>query len=134
MKKLSYLLLFFLPFAVNAQNPFTGMDQAQMQQMMQQAQEAQACMEDIDQSKVKRLEAEAKQFEAEIKQLCASGDRSAAQSKAVAFSRRVMDDPAIQEMRKCTDKMKGMMDAMSQNMPLTQYTKDYADSHVCDAY
>ena len=54
-----------------AQNPM-GMNEADMQKMMQQMQEAQACMEKIDQSQLDALEKKAKQFEAEMKSLCAA--------------------------------------------------------------
>ena len=66
MKKLAITILCLLPVISFAQNPM-GMSEADMQKMMQQMQEAQACMEKIDQSELERLEKKAQSFEAETK-------------------------------------------------------------------
>ena len=78
MKKLAITLLCLTPIISFAQNPM-GMSEADMQKMMQQMQEAQACMEKIDQAELDVLEKKAEKFEAEMKSLCASGKRDAAQ-------------------------------------------------------
>jgi len=132
MKKLTITLLCLLPITSFAQNPM-GMSEADMQKMMVQMQEAQACMEKVDQSQLKALENKSKQFQADMKSLCASGKRGEAQDKAIAFSKEVMNDPAVKQVRKCSEKMKGMMQGMTQNMPYMGEDKDYSNTHVCDS-
>ena len=87
MKIFFITLLCFLPLTTFAQNPM-GMSEADMQKMMQQMQMAQACMEKIDRSQLDVLEKKSKQFEAEMKSLCAKGNRDAAQDKAMNYMKR----------------------------------------------
>ena len=61
------------------------MNEDDMQKMMQQAQEAQACMQKVDQAKLKEIERRSRQVESEIKSLCKRGERDAAQEKALSF-------------------------------------------------
>ena len=82
MKNFIMTLICLVAVMSFAQNPMS-MNEADMQKMMQQMQEAQACMEKIDQSQLDALEKKAKQFEAEMKSLCASGKRAAAQDRAM---------------------------------------------------
>jgi predicted transcriptional regulator len=132
MKQVAITLLCLLPITSFAQNPM-GMSEADMQKMMQQMQEAQACMEKIDQSELHALEKKAKQFEAEMKSLCASGKRDAAQEKAMLYAKEIANNPVIQQTRKCSEKMQGAMQGMSQNMPYMGQDKDYSSQHVCDS-
>lgn len=129
MKKFIVTLMFMVPVAAYAQNPM-GMSQQDMQKMMQQAQEAQACMEKIDQSGLQGLEERQKQFEEDVKSLCASGKRGAAQDRAMSYVREMTNNPSIKAMKKCGEKMRGMM----QNMPfMNQDDEDYSNRHVCDS-
>jgi len=117
---------------VMAQNPM-GMSEADMQDMMQQMQKAQACMEKIDQSELQSLEQKAKQYEAEMKSLCASGDRDKAQEKAMTYAKDIMNHKAVKEARRCGEMMQGMMKGMMQNMSVMEQDKDYTKMHVCDS-
>ena len=132
MKQVAITLLCLLPITSFAQNPM-GMSEADMQKMMQQLQEAQACMEKIDLSELHALEKKAKQFEAEMKSLCASGKRDAAQEKAMLYAKEIANSSVIQQTRKCSEKMQGAMQGMSQNMPYMGQDKDYSSQHVCDS-
>lgn len=123
-----YTLLLFSSLS-HAQS-YPGMKQGDMQQMMQQMQKAQACMQNVDQTGLKALEQRSRQFQNEMKALCANGQRDAAQAKAVAFGREMMKEPAMQTMRKCGEMMKGMMP----NMPgMEETVRDYSKQHVCDS-
>lgn len=124
MKMPAIVLLLLLPIVAMAQS-YQGMSEADMQNMMQ---EMQACMQNVDQNKLKALEQRSNQFEAEMKSMCASGKRDEAQTKAIAFGMEIRNDPTIQAMRKCGEIMKGMMPMM----PIMKQDKDFSKHHVCD--
>ena len=128
MKKLAITLLCLTPILSFAQNPM-GMNDGDMQKMMQQMREAQACMEKIDQAELEVLEKKAEQFEAEMKSLCASGKRDAAQEKAMVYTKEIVNSSAVKAARKCGEMMKGMMPDES----FMNQDKDYSSLHVCDS-
>jgi hypothetical protein len=129
MKISTTILALLLPATTIAQN-YQGMSEQDMQNMMQQMQEMQTCMQDIDQSRMEEFEQRATKIEAEVKSLCASGKRDAAQREAMAFAQEISSDPDIQKMRKCGEKMKDMMP----RMPYMDQASgpDTSSSHVCD--
>lgn len=127
MKSLAMFLLMLIPILASAQN-YTAMNEADMQKMMQQMEKAQSCLEKVDQSKLKALEQRSKKMEMEIKSLCANGKRDEAQNKALAFGKKIANDPSIKTMMKCTDSMKGMMPEIS----FKGLEKDSVDRHICD--
>ena len=109
-------------------NP-TGMSPEQMQQMMKQAEAAQACMEKVDQSKLEALEVKGKKMQAEIQALCKAGKRDKAMTTAMEYSMQMKNDPALKEMSKCGEMMQGMMPK-----PFSPIDEgpDGKPSHVCD--
>lgn len=129
MKPATAILALLLPLTASAQN-YQGMSEQDMQNMMQQMQEMQTCMQDIDQSRLEAFEQRATAAEAEVKSLCASGKRDAAQQEAIAFAREVSNDPDIQKMRKCTENMQNMMPRMPYMDQASE--PDNSGSHVCD--
>lgn len=133
MKKSAIILLCLAPITAFGQNTM-GMSEADMQNMMQQMQKAQACMEKIDQAKLDALEKKASQFEAEMKSLCAGGKRDAAQEKAMVYMKEIVNSSAVKEAKKCGEMMKGAMQGMMDDMPLVEQDKDYTRQHVCDSY
>ena len=96
--------------------------------LMEQAQKAQACMQDIDTSEFDRLEQEGNKIEAEIKDLCASGKRDQAQEQAIAYSKEMMALPAMQKMHECSELMRGMMP----NMPFDNFEEEFKNKNICD--
>ena len=132
MRRFLVALVLSTPLTTLAQNPM-GMSEADMQDMMQQMQKAQACMEKIDQSELDSLEKKAKQYEAEMKSLCASGDRDKAQEKAMTYAKDIMNHSAVKEAKRCGEMMQGMMKGMMQNMSVMEQEKDYTKMHVCDS-
>ena len=128
MKIISIAVCCLIPVVVFAQNPM-GMNQQDMEKMMQQMQKAQACMEKVDKSVFEGLEQKQKQFEAEMKSLCSNGKRGQAQDKAIAYAKDMMSNPSIKQMRKCGEMMQGMM----QKMPFIEQDTDYSSQHVCDS-
>ena len=129
MKISTVFISLLMPAMVVAQS-YQGMSEADMQNMMQQMQEAQACMQGIDQSRLEAFELQARKTESEIKSLCASGKRDAAQQEAMAFAREIKSDPDIQKMLGCGEKMRGMMPAM----PYLDQVNASGESggHLCD--
>ena len=109
-------------------NP-TGMSPEQMQQMMKQAEAAQACMEKVDQSKLEALEVKGKKMQAEIQALCKAGKRDKAMTTAMEYSMQMKNDPALKEMSKCGEMMQGMMP--KPYSPIDE-GPDGKPSHVCD--
>ena len=129
MKISMLLVILFIPLTVFAQD-FSGFDPQQMQGMMQKAQEMQACMQNIDQTEIKALERQAKQMQAEVRKLCGAGKRDQALDRAIAFSQKVVKSSAMQEMKKCGEKMMDMMPELSQFAK--DYSNDNSDGHICD--
>ncbi len=127
MKIAAAFLFLLIPCAAFAQN-YQGMNEQDMQKMMEQMQKMQVCMQDVDQAELKTLEHRSKQLESDIKSLCAAGKRDEAQERALSFGRDVAKAPAMQKMKECGEMMKGMMP----EMPFTDLDKDYSSHHVCD--
>jgi hypothetical protein len=128
MKKLCFVLLLFSPAIVTAQQ----MNQQDMQNMMAQLQEVQTCMQTIDQNELNSLQEDSKKFEAEVKGLCKDGKRDQAQDRALAYSKVVLNSPAMATMRECTEKMSGAMKQMMPDLSPEKIAKDFSDRHVCD--
>ena len=134
MKLSITMLSLLLPVTAIAQNyPGMGggsMSQADMQNMMQKAQEMQLCMQDVDQAKMQDVEQQAHKVEAEVKSLCSSGKRDEAQQEATAFSQELMSNPDIQKIVECGKKMSGMLP----KLPYMDQADKSGDSvqHVCD--
>lgn len=124
MKKLITISLLSLPIVAAAQD-IPGMSE----EMMQRMQSMQTCMAGIDQSALDEFEQRSSQLDSEVKALCASGKRDEAQKMAMSFGLEMAKMPALQEMKKCGEMMKGA--AMPNNAPLVNDT-DYSSHHVCD--
>jgi len=127
MKILASILLLLMPMVTVAQN-YQGMNEEDMQKMTQQMQKMKACMQNVDQSKMKVLEQRSYQMQAKVKSLCANGKRDEAQEKAISHGMELAKDPTMQAMRKCGEMMKGTMPMM----PFMDQDKDYSSHHVCD--
>lgn len=124
------VLLMPMPVITFAEN-YPAMDKQQMQAMMQQAEKMQACMKNIDQSELHSFEQRGRQMAAEVKVMCNAGQRSAAQSKVIAFSQEIAASPALQKMKKCGEMMKGMMPSIQKMIP-SYDSKNSSKHHVCD--
>lgn len=129
MKISTGFISLLLPALAIAQN-YQGMSESDMQNMMQQMQEMQTCMQDIDQSRMKAFEQQASKLESEVNSLCANGKRDAAQQKAMAFAQEMNSNPDFQKMRGCGEKMRGMMPTMPYMDQHKASDKD--GGHVCD--
>jgi hypothetical protein len=121
------ILFLLIPVMAAAQN-YQGMNEEDMQKMMEQMKKMEACMQHVDQTKLKALEQRSRTFKSEVKSLCDSGERDTAQKKAIVFGKEFANDPTMKEMTRCSDMMKGMIP----EMPPMDKDTDYSDHHVCD--
>lgn len=128
MKKTIGLGVFFIPLLASAQS--AGMDEAAMQQMMQQAEKMQNCMESIDQAEMDAFQQRAEQMQADVDALCASGKRDAANARAMSFGKEMASNKAVQQMRQCGE---GMMKMMPKVARADSGKSDDAPArHICD--
>jgi hypothetical protein len=129
MKIPAGILSLIFPVMAIAQN-YPGMSGSDMQNMMLQMQKMQACMQSVDQSRLKVYEQQANKVEAEVKSLCASGKRDEAQQRAIAFSQEFTGDPDVRKMMECTK----MMSSAMPKMPFMDQANEPGDSdkHICD--
>ena len=128
MKQLMTTLLFFSFSLALAQN-YQNMSEQDMQNMMQQAQKMQACMQNIDQAKMQALGDKAKQMESEIKTLCAKGERAKAEKTAFKFGQEMNSNPDVAAARKCGEMMQGIMPTMGF---IDKTPKEKSGGHICD--
>ena len=125
MRKLMLMLVLVPGLAMAQNNEGIPKD---MTQMLLQAQKAQECMEKIDKSEMEKFEREGTEMEAKIKSLCNSGKTAEAQDQAMVFSRKMMDSPAMKDIRQCTEMMRGMLP----EMPFDNMEEKMANTNICD--
>jgi len=116
------------PLFAQAQQP--AISQEQMQKMMQQAEQMQACFAKIDQQALMAIGEKAKALESEVKTLCQAGKRSKAQQKAIEFGIKISKDKNIKTARECGEMMQGMLPKM--DYPVSE--DDFNGTHICDGY
>lgn len=129
MKISSCLMMLLMTFSVYAKNN-AGMDQQQMQAMMQKAQEMQTCMQNVDESEMQAFQQRAEKMGAEVKALCAAGKRGDAQSKLISYAKELNNDTTMQTLKKCGEIMQGMMPEVSRIAQT--HERDNPQSHICD--
>lgn len=128
-KKITVLFICILmPLLSHAQKP--GMDPAQMQQMMQQAQQMQDCFAQVDQQALMAIGQKAQAMESEVKSLCQAGKRSEAQDTAIQFGLAMSQDENVIAARECGKMAQGMMPKM--DFPTSE--EDFKEKHLCDGY
>lgn len=127
MKYNLWIIIVLLSLPVYAQNP-SNMNEQSIQQMMEQMQKMQACMQNIDQSRLPELERKSRLIEAEIKSLCAKGKRDQAEQRALDFAKEIEQDKDLQAMRKCGEMMQGVMP----QMPFVDDEQSTGTTHICE--
>ena len=126
MKVLTCVVSMIIP-AVAISQTYPGMGEGDMQNMMQKMQ---ACMQEINQSRLQEFEQRGKAVEREVKSLCADGKRDEAQDKAMEFGQQVATDPDMQKIIECAKMMSSAMPAMPYTGQASE--ADGSSSHVCD--
>jgi len=129
MKLIVTIMVILLPVAAVGQNPnMQGMD---MQKMMQAMQEMQQCMEKVDKTELRKMEEESDEMSRELQALCEQGKRDKAQKKAISYGKKIMKNPALEQMRKCGELTKGLIPSDSRE-PTLDEEFDFSNRHVCD--
>ena len=128
MKKLTGFSVLLFPVIAIAQN-YDGMDEAQMQRMMQKAQEMQTCMANVDPAEMEAFQQKAAQMQSEVDALCAAGKRDEAMSRAMSFGHESASNKAMQAMKKCGE---GMQHGLPKVAVAGSDTPGAHTRHICD--
>lgn len=132
MIKALSLSLLIIPGLVVAQD--TGVNQAQLQQMMQQMQGMQACMAKLDRQQLQAVQHQAQQISAEIHALCAKGSKAEALQKASSFAKSMQANPVLQQVQNCSHGMPDMLsNLMSQLTPQANNKAGASEQDLCNA-
>lgn len=67
---------------------------------------------------------------AEVGVLCKDGNRDAAQDKAMAYGKDMMNRPEVKKMRECSKLAAGIMPPM----PFEKFAEENKNYHVCDDF
>ena len=116
--KIFTILLSALPLSSIAQDA---------EEMAERLQKVQVCMQELDRTELKRIEAEFQTLQTDIKQLCDSGKQEQAQQKAFAFAEELESSLVIKQTKKCAEIMGDMMP----DFPLLDMPDDYGELNVC---
>ena len=104
-------------------------DQAAIQRMMEQAQALQACFAKADQQALAELRTKGEAMAAEMKAMCAAGERDAAQAQALTYAREMAASPVVKSLADCGDLVKSML-----ILPLASAAAEGQKlPHVCDS-
>ncbi len=114
-----------------AQQP-DAMSGENMQDMMQGMMQMASCMQNIDQDKLKVLADESEALEAELKQLCAAGERDQAQQKAIAFGQAFIQSEEFQQLQQCGEAAQDMMPDLADYASYEDDADGVSSTHVCD--
>ncbi len=128
MRIVAIMLFLLFPAVAAAQSP--NMQGVDMGKMMQAMQEMQQCMVKVDQGELRKLEQETKEKEAEFRALCEKGERDKAQEEAIKFSKKMMANPALVQMKECGEITKDFVPEGA--MEEQDETFDPSKDHVCD--
>lgn len=102
----------------------------QQRMMMQGMQQMQECMAKLDMAAMERMSKEAEAMNAQVAELCAAGERDAAQDAAMAFGMKMAKEPNMQAMAECAKKAQGSMPPMQASGAPT--VEELKNRHVCD--
>ena len=111
MRKL-IICCMLVPFAAWAQN-FGGMSPDDMQKMMQQAKETQACVAEIDQAELEKLKVRSEEMVAEVDALCDAGDKAKARATAVSYAQEIEKEPVMAQLKGCVGIMSQQIPALA---------------------
>lgn len=123
---LSALLLTAVSGAASAQ----VLDSGQLQNLLNQAEDIEACMSRLDESATQALRVRSERVTAEIQTLCKAGKREQAQALALSFGREMADSPAMANLQECSGPLGALLPAA-----LAGLNGDAADAvQVCDVH
>ena len=129
MKMLTVLFLLLASMTAYAQPSFDIKNPA-MQKMMEEMQKYEMCMAKIQQSQFIKIQALQEKFIEEVSPLCASGNRDAAQQRAIKFGKEMSAHPVIMEIKKCGELLTSELAIEAREDMDFDYEK--TDAHICD--
>jgi len=127
MKNILKLTLLVIPFSLSMsisaqQYPGAGMEgQPDINKMMATMQKAQACIQKISKKKIEEMSKKTQVIQIKVQSLCAKGKRAQAAKTSLKYGKKMMNDPVVKAMKKCTDIMSGMANITTND-----------DVHACD--
>ena len=130
MKIIISILFLLIPIVSVAQDRPPVINPADMQNMMQLMEKMQECMAKVDQSELEVLEKQSEELGAELESLCKQGKRKKAQNKAITFSKEMMNNQALKQMKKCGEITKGLVPEGATKSFEDEF--DFSNRHVCD--
>ncbi len=89
---------------------FQNMSPQEMEAQMQAAQKASQCMGNVNQEKLQGLQARGEALNQKIDALCAAGKDKEANRISRTEGRRLVNDPTVKKMRRCTKDMVALFD------------------------
>ena len=129
MKMLTAISLLLVSMTAFAQPSFQINDPA-IQKMMEEMQKYEMCMAKIQESQFIMIQQLEEKFLEEVGPLCASGNRVAAQKRAIKFGKEMSAHPVIMEIKKCGELLKSELAKESREDMDFDYEK--SDAHICD--
>lgn len=87
------------------------LDSNQIQMLLGQAQQIEQCMTEANTTVMQDLHERGERISAEIESLCRSGQRDAAQAKALAFGREMADSPVMASLQECAGALGALLPA-----------------------
>lgn len=106
-----------------------GMNDARMQEMMNEMKKVETCMAGVDKAAIEGLGKRAEKLEQTFIKLCGEGKKDAAQKKLISFANDVNNHGEIKKMRQCFDKIDNPMMRQSMQQKFEINTKQ----HICES-
>ncbi|WP_373020302.1 hypothetical protein [Thiomicrorhabdus sp.] len=121
--------LAYLPQA-NAEN-MSSMENVHMQQMIQQMNEMQRCLQQIDEIELQKNQENMSRLENKLRALCSDGKRDEAQTEALKFSREIQDSKIFKQIQSCTQEMQ--QQGFMPKLPTLEIDdQGNSQTHICD--
>jgi len=118
--------------SVGAQTPAPG-ERGSMESMMQGAAQMAACFQNLDQDKLRAMGEEGKAMQAQLKQLCAAGEREQAQEMAMGYGMKFIASEEFQKLQQCGELAQQMMPALPDYAAYADPdSEENQNRHVCD--
>ena len=121
--------LAFLPLSLLAQ---PQMNEQQLQMLMEGAMQMQSCFANLDQAKLEAMGKRAEAMEGELKSLCASGQRDAAQEKAIDLAMEFATSEEMEQLKQCGEIAQAMVPQLVGQLEALEDEGADASMHVCD--
>ena len=121
--------LAYLPQA-NAEN-MSSTENVHMQQMIQQMNEMQRCLQQIDEIELQKNQENMSRLENKLRALCSDGKRDEAQTEALKFSREMQDSKIFKQIQSCTQEMQ--QQGFMPKLPTLEIDdQGNSQTHICD--